>query len=262
MNLFKFTDTKPPVAVQESDYARLLGYPAGYSLEDRSRELADATRQWFKEHGRPWMFARLAGGLSVSEKRIQFGDTAFTSARLRSQFVAADVHDAVLVAVSAGAECEAEAARRWQDGKPDEYFFLETFGSAVVENLVAIAAGKICSWADQNGLGVLPHYSPGYAGWPVSDQPALWKIIAADNHRNLPGELHVMDSGMLQPKKSLLAVFGLTRHRDRVQTGSHLIPCVNCVLPDCSYRRAPFRHFIRQSQIISETCTDTYDQAL
>jgi hypothetical protein len=189
----------------------------------------------------------------LSEKKIKLGDTEFSSARLRSQFNAAGAHDATLVAVSAGAECEAEAARRWQDGKPDEYFFLESYGSAVVENLVAIAAGRICSWADKNGLGVLPHYSPGYAGWPISDQLALWKIIADDNNHRPPGKLHVMDSGMLQPKKSLLAVFGLTRHREKISAGSHLIPCVNCVLPDCSYRRAPYRKLIRQTTTIAET---------
>ena len=33
----------------------------------------------------------------------------------------------------------------------------------------------------------------------------------------IPGTLEVLESGMLRPKKSLLAVFGLTRHVDRVR---------------------------------------------
>ena len=48
---------------------------------------------------------------------------------------------------------------------------------------------------------------------------------------------------MLRPKKSLLAVVGLTRHLDKVRSYARLVPCENCSLPGCQYRRAPFEHF-------------------
>ena len=67
------------------------------------------------------------------------------------QFNTAQVHSAVLVAVSAGRECEDEARGLWQEGKPDEYFFMEMYGSAVVEHLVAVANGRLCAWADRKG---------------------------------------------------------------------------------------------------------------
>ena len=145
----------------------------------------------------------------------------------------------------------ANARQCWQDGKPDEYFFLEMFGSAVVEHLVTHAAGRICAWAEQSGLAVLPHYSPGYSGWPVSDQPKLWDIIRRNNGKPFPAELHVMDTGMLRPKKSLLTIFGLTRHPEKVQPGSKLIPCENCSLPNCQYRRVFYRYFMPQSETVN-----------
>lgn len=237
----EFHDTSPAIHVQEADYLRLLGFPRGHAPEGRSRELVETTRRWFAEHGRPWMVARSAGGVDVSVNTLRMGDTVFSSPRLRARFAESEAHDAMLVAVSAGPECEEEAARCWQDGRPDEYFFLEAYGSAVVECLVALAAGRICAWADLNAIHVLPHYSPGYAGWPVSDQLALWTLIQGNDDRRLPGELSVMDSGMLRPKKSLLAVFGLTRRRLDVHAGPSLIPCATCVLPDCTFRRVPFR---------------------
>ena len=46
---------------------------------------------------------------------------------------------------------------------------------------------------------------------------------------------------MLRPKKSLLAVFGLTRHVDRVRRLTDLVPCENCSFLPCQYRRAPYR---------------------
>ena len=40
-----------------------------------------------------------------------------------------------------------------QEEKPDEYFFLETFGSAVVEHLITVAGARLCAWADVRGAG-------------------------------------------------------------------------------------------------------------
>jgi hypothetical protein len=51
----------------------------------------------------------------------------------------------------------------------------------------------------------------------------------------------VFDSGMLRPKKTLLAVFGLTRHTDRLRRLTSLVPCENCSFGPCQYRRAPYR---------------------
>ncbi|MGI8965687.1 MAG: hypothetical protein ACR2H1_06310, partial [Limisphaerales bacterium] len=161
-NLFEFTDTSPQLAVQESEYLRLLGYPQRHDASERSRELADWARNWYAKNGRPWIFARAAGGLKISSGKISLSGAEFISDRLHEQFVAADAHDALLVAVSAGKECEEKARQCWEQGKPDEYFFLEMYGSAVVEHLVTQAAGRICGWADQKGMAALPHYRPDY----------------------------------------------------------------------------------------------------
>ena len=104
----------------------------------------------------------------------------------------------MLVAVSAGPECERRARQLWQDGKPDEYFFMEAFGSAVVEHLITIASGRICDWADRQGMLALPHYSPGYSGWDVADQNKLWSLIRPQNGHSIATELQVMESGMLR----------------------------------------------------------------
>ncbi len=254
--MFEFIDKQPSLQVQKSEYLRLLGYPHAHPLSERARELADWACRWYAEHGRPWVFARSAGGTKIATGRISLSGAEFVSDRLHEQFAATDAHDAMLVAVSAGKECEEKARHCWEEGKPDEYFFLEMYGSAVVEHLVTHAAGRICGWADQKGMAVLPHYSPGYSGWPVSDQSKLWSIIRGNNGTPFPADLEVMETGMLRPKKSLLTVFGLTRHPEKVQPGSKLIPCENCSLPACQYRRAPYRYFMPQPGIISPQQND------
>jgi hypothetical protein len=241
LTMFELIETHPPLDVQEAEYRRLLGYPKNHALEGRARELADAARTWFSTNGRPWIYARETAVSVLADKRLRIGGHEFSSRRLFDSFAAAAAHSAIFVAVSAGKECEETARRLWQESKPDEYFFLEIFGSAVVEHLIALASGKICAWADQQQMAVLPHFSPGYSGWDVAEQVQLWNLISQDNRYKFPGELDVLDSGMLRPKKSLLAVFGVTRDVEKARRFSRLIPCENCSLPGCQYRRAAYR---------------------
>lgn len=233
-------DTNPSVNVLEADYLRLLGFPAGYEPTGRIRELADWARRWYAEHGKPWIYAR-ESAFELTAEVVRLNGIHFGATRLREQLADAQAEQAVLVAVSAGQECEQNARQLWLEGKPDEYFFMEVFGSAVVEQLVTNAGARICAWAEENGMAVLPHYSPGYSGWDTSDQNRLFEAIQL-NTNGLGGELRVMESGMLQPKKSLLAVFGVTRHVERMRKFANLVPCENCSFSPCQYRRAPYRH--------------------
>ena len=235
-------DHAPDCVVRPAEYRRLLGYPPGHALTGRAAALADQASAWYAQHGRPWMASRYIEGLEVSGPAIRVAGCAFACARLAATLRKADAHAAVLVAVSAGPELEAEARRRWAQELPDEYFFLESLGSAVVEHLVVRAGARLCEEADGLGFGILPHYSPGYTGWDIADQPRLLSLIRDGRAAPLPGALEVLPSGMLRPKKALLALFGVTRHADRLRRITELSPCQNCTYPNCRYRRAPCRH--------------------
>jgi hypothetical protein len=248
--LLEVSDAAPDVAVQGVEYRRLLGYPKDHPLTDRAKELNDWARAWYREHGRPWLYARQADGLDVAGGRVIVEGTTFVSPRLAGALYEAGADSAALVAVSAGRECEEEARRLWEEEKPDEYFFLEIYGSAVVEALVAGAAFRLCEWADRRGLAVLPHYSPGYPDWDIAEQRKLLDLIGLERAAGLPRDLRVLETGMLQPKKSLLAVFGLTPHVERVQRLTSLVPCTNCSLPGCRYRRGPYKHPLRQLEAV------------
>jgi len=240
--LLELSDQSPEVAVQEAEYRRLLGVPREHPLSERAVELAGEAQRWYAEHGRPWLYARQASGIALTEGAVRIETVTFRSRRLHETLAEAGADSALLVAVSAGRELEERARRLWEEGKPDEYYFLEVYGSAVVESLVAAAAFRLCDWAERRAVAVLPHYSPGYPEWDIADQRKLLDLIALERARGLPGDVRVLESGMLQPKKSLLAVFGLTRKLERAQRLTSLVPCRSCSLPECRYRRAPYRH--------------------
>lgn len=196
------------VDVDPAEYNRLLGYPRNWILEGHSRELAQWAREWYSSHGRPWTCSRAAEPLEIDGDSIRIEGETFWSDRLHTMLREADAHAAVLVAVSAGPELEQEAQKLWDSEKPDEYFFLETYGSAVVERLILNVRAQVCEWAEARELRVLPHYSPGYPDWEIGQQARLVGLLRPV----LPGSLEVLESGALKPKKSLVAVFGLTRH--------------------------------------------------
>ncbi|MFZ0340208.1 MAG: hypothetical protein WAL45_19415 [Terracidiphilus sp.] len=227
--------------VREDEYARLLGFPQGWVFEGRAHELACWARDWYAQHGRPWMYAREAEQFELADGSISVDGVRFSSQRLRNTLKDAEAHSVILVAVGAGSEAEEEARRRWTDDKPDEYFFLEVYASAVVEHLTTLAGARLCDWAEQRQMAVLPHYSPGYPEWDIQEQSRFLDLLKRTRSQRFPSSVEVFDSGMLRPKKTQLAAFGVTRHTDRLQKLTTLVPCERCSFGPCQYRRAPYR---------------------
>lgn len=234
-------DTRPSVDVQEDEYRRLLGYPKTYAPGERALELSAWARRWYAENGRPWVYLREVD-LQVGDDALRIEGTDFQSKQLHDHLLQAKAQRAMLVAVSAGKNCEEHARSLWEESKPDEYFFLEMYGSAVVEHLMATMSGRICDLAEPNGFMAVPHYSPGYTGWNVADQNKLFDLITRGLTRPFPESLEVMTSGMLRPKKSLLAVVGLAPNIGRGPESARIVPCESCSFSPCNYRRTPYRH--------------------
>ena len=237
----ELTVTRPSVRVLPAEYTRLLGFPRGWELEGRARELADWARTWYAQNGSPWIYARQVESFAVTDHVIIIDGMRFRSTRLENTLRQAEAHSAILAAVGAGIEAEEEARRRWLEEKPDEYFFLEMYASAVVEHLTTTAGAQLCDWAERHGMAVLPHYSPGYPQWDVAEQPQLLDLMKRTRREAFPQLPEALESGMLRPRKSQLAVFGLTRHTERLRRLTELIPCENCSFGPCQYRRAPYR---------------------
>jgi hypothetical protein len=239
--MMEFFDAAPAIHVDPAEYARLLGFPRQHVMDGRVQELAHWAQTWYAEHGRPWLYVRQCRSMEVAPGAVTLDGVGFLSPRLEQMLTTSQASGAFLAAVSASPEAEAEAQRLWHLEQPDKYFFLEIYGSAVVEHLVTLAAHRLCAWADRNALAVLPHYSPGYPDWDIDQQSRLLDLIIGAAEQPIPGSIAALDTGMLRPKKSLLAVFGLTPQIDRVRRLTHLIPCENCSLARCDFRRAPYR---------------------
>jgi len=249
----EFLDGQPSVVIDPAEYVRLLGYPVGHKLQDRAKELAGMTHDWYAKHGKPWVYVRKAGTFDLFDDQFIIDRVSFQSKAVLQRFHKGKAVDVFLVAVSAGKECEERAQVLWKESKPDEYFFMEMYGSAVVENLIMQTSSKLCAWADESNLAILPHYSPGYNEWDIRDQLKLIELIKKGNRASDKLPVESLESGMLKPKKSLLAIFGVTRHSSKLTSYPGMIPCEKCALKGCAYRRKPYR-FSKDNQ--QKTSTD------
>ena len=140
--MIELTDTFPDINVQPGEYKRLLGYPREKVLDGRALELAQWARAWYADRGRPWVYLRQAQNLQMNNGSVLLDGAPFHSQNLQKTLQQAQAHSAILVAVSAGPEAEAQAQELWRQEKPDEYFFLEIFASAVVEHLTTITGAR------------------------------------------------------------------------------------------------------------------------
>ncbi len=242
---------KPEIDVQDGEYKRLLGFPKNYIFEGRVLELVSGARDWYSKNGRPWVYAFRTDDVKIKDDRLSINSTEFSSSTLKDQFEKANASGAMITVVSAGPELEEMTVQLWNEGKPDEYFFLEVYGSAVVEHLITATGWRFCDWADKELLSVLPHYSPGYSGWQIEDQTKLFRVINERMYKKLPAKIEVLESGMLKPKKSMFAVFGITNERDKIKNLRELIPCETCPLNNCSYRRSPYKNNLNQIEDVS-----------
>lgn len=222
-------------AVVPAEYARLLGAPRGRALADEVAAGADAARRWYAQHGHPFVAARRVAVRGVAGDGVSLDDgTVLGGEPLVRRVRAAEAPALAVVAVTAGPEPDAESARLWAE-RPDAAYFLDRFAAAVAEALVPWAAAWFCRRLGSGGETLLPHLSPGCGGWDLAAQPILMGLLA-----DTPlGPLDMLESGMLTPKNSLLAVAPVSRRPGEAASAADA--CRACGLSPCAFRRVPFQ---------------------
>ena len=90
--------------------------------------------------------------------------------------------------MGAGPEAEQEARRLWKEEKPDEYFFLEMYASAVVEHLTTVAGARLCAWAEgHHGRTAALQSRVSRVGHP--EQARLLDVVRHTRKQPLPSQL-------------------------------------------------------------------------
>ena len=108
---------------------------------------------------------------------------------------------------------------------------LDSVGSVAAERLAEAANDRLCQDALPLGLKVTNRISPGYAGWDVADQRALFALCPGD-----PAGVRLNDFCVMTPAKSVSFMVGIG---PGVRVDHYFTQCRRCWMRDCAYRRAP-----------------------
>jgi len=198
-------------------FQRHLGLPPCAEMEPMVSSLANSTREWYRKHGTPWTNAtwRDIGSIQGDSVWLASG-VEVKSPRLARGLEEVEARAVVVAAFSAGARVDEEIDRRWKEDRPDEAMFLHAYAVTVCEHLRASGATRLRDQLGPSGITVLPHYSPGYEGWPLSEQAALFSVLSGSVSSGIDDRcpLRVLPSGGLRPARSTLAAFGITRRQN------------------------------------------------
>jgi hypothetical protein len=133
---------------------------------------------------------------------------------------------AALFTCTIGDAMETRATRLFREGDPLKGHLTDTIASAAVERVADLLHDHIGSMMAKMGLGITNRFSPGYCGWPVTDQYAIFSFFP----EKFCG-ITVTDSALMLPKKSISGIIGIGAEVNREPYF-----CDRCKRKDCSYR--------------------------
>ncbi|MDP7049477.1 MAG: hypothetical protein QF721_08500 [Verrucomicrobiota bacterium] len=229
-----------PITVPVAEWKRHLCIPIDGLLSETAQAGVERALAWVNEHGCSWSFVSKPVNLAVEGDFIRLASgTQFTSRALAEKLRRGQARSAVAVACSAGPGVPAEIQRLWDAQRPDEAFFLNAAAAAATEQLLLRAQKSICDQVEPAGLAALPHESPGYDGWELGQQRTLLGLLAAQSAWPSAAKLSLLESGMLSPEHSQLALFGLGPSAVVETKSPDMVACARCSMDPCSYRRVP-----------------------
>ncbi len=181
---------------------RRLGVPDDVRPPTAWLDLAEEAAEWYATFGRPWRTSEKLAVVRIERDRVHLDSAAtLESAVLARGFATADVFAILLIAVSAGAEVDAEVRRLYAVQRPDAAQFLGAYAAGITELL-----------REEELMGhrqLLPPYAPGYRGWQLRDQAVLYDALRDR------GPLLFGASSCLTPLCSSIAIAGKARRACR-----------------------------------------------
>lgn len=214
------------LGISRSELESLMGYDPGAMPETLGRMVDEmlslagprcAIRGGFVVRDDP-LFTRETRRLSFGDVSFNLPETVFSRV-MRAERIA-------LFACTAGPDISEWAGSLMAEGDPAGGYVADLLGSAIVERAMDRMHALLANRMAAEGSGVSNRYSPGYCGWDVSEQRALFSLLP-------DGFCGVRLSGgaMMRPLKSVSGIIAIGKDIRFSEYG-----CGACDRADCPYR--------------------------
>jgi hypothetical protein len=210
---------------------RLLG------SKQKGQDISHATRLRLSENNRraldlisPKIITRIYKIRKTYKDHIELTNRIeFKSRKLARYLKGAD--RVMVLAGTVGIDIDVEIDRLLGEKRLADAYILDALGSGSVESLVDKFHRETTDQLLQDNYISGLRFSPGYCDWPIAEQHKLFSLLNAERVG-----LRLEPSGLMQPRKSISAVFGIfdELHAKKVTSNN---PCLHCEKKDCIARR-------------------------
>jgi hypothetical protein len=211
---------------------KTLEAPNGSPAVATVQAIIDQSRMLFVETARPRCIYQ---SLPTSEFDEIYRGAGENDEDTPLEHVLEEAVSLALFAVTLGEEISERIDTLFGEGALAEGYILDQVASFAADELAARAGHRFRSSANaDNGVDVLP-YSPGYCGWHVSGQQALFEHLQ-------PGEIGISlnESHLMHPLKSVSGVLVLAP--TEAHSFSPAFPCcTTCTTLECQDRISTLR---------------------
>ena len=128
---------------------------------------------------------------------------------------------------TAGRAFDAWSQGFFEAGDPVTGFVVDSLGSEIAEGAADWIEARMVEAAAARRWSCTNRFSPGYCGWPVQDQHALFSFLPRDFCT-----LTLTDTALMVPMKSVSGLVGLGVGLEKLE-----YPCRVCDAEDCFRRR-------------------------
>lgn len=217
-------------SIDRAKLAKLFGGGNASALSGCISLKIERMMRIFRTRLKPQLYYRKVNIDAVDCGSVQLGEgPVLRSGKLSKAMM--DCESMVSFIATIGPGVEEEVKRQMHENRLAVAYILDSMGSVAVENIVErFCKGMQTKYRARN-KGVTLRFSPGYCDWPIVDQKKLFSLF--DSSQLI---VQLMDSCLMQPRKSISGVFGLMPF-NRVPSGGPHNPCHECKKRDCMARR-------------------------
>jgi hypothetical protein len=215
------------LALNRGDLEQAMGYERGGSVEPLG-EFMDAAL----DHAATLLYPQATWRrLSLDTSAHDQGSVVVDMVRLEVGTVIggllAQAREAIVFLCTVGAAISDDSKRITAQGDMVNGYIYDTIGSAAVERAMDIFQEQLATALGAEGLAISNRYSPGYCGWSVAEQHALFSLFAPSSCG-----ITLSASALMQPTKSISGVIGVGATLERGPYG-----CALCTSVSCSRRK-------------------------
>ena len=217
-------------SVEQCELTRLLGGSRSSSFSHGVASRVQRLKGALKGLLSPQLYYRKVRIHSLSNYSVHpEGGSAFKSPKLSKTLKHCE--SIICFVATIGAAIEKQIKRFTHENRLSDAYILDSMGSVAVESMVEKFHKIMKSKYKAQDKAVTLRFSPGYCDWPVTDQKKLFHLFDSEF-----AEVKLLDSCLMQPRKSISGVFGLF-HTVNPHSPPPYNPCHDCKKTHCIARR-------------------------